>query len=166
MYIGWILLIVFGGLGILTGIMGLVLFFNAEKEWNKYCEHYSQYKQEIIDKHEKSYDKKRKIMWTISIFAIIMAIGLFICVMVVPVNYCSARDEYATFIETQELVETVYSGEYTEYENAGLNTKIVEVNQWLAQARASKKNWGICSIYYSFDLDSLEYIKLVKGEQE
>ena len=164
MYIGWIFLIIFGGLGILTGIIGLALFLNSEKEWDKYCGYYSRYKQEIKDQHEKSYDKKHLIGLIAFVFAIIMAIGLFFCVFIVPTDYCSARNEYATFIETQELVETIYSGEYTEYENVGLNNKVIELNQWLAKARADKKNWGVCSVYHSFDLDSLEYIKLVKGE--
>lgn len=91
----------------------------------------------------------------------------FITVLLMSIiNPICARNEYNTFIETQVMVEEVYNGEYTDYENAGLNNTIIEVNKWLAQAKASVKQWGNWSAYCGLDLNSLEYIKLIKGEQE
>lgn len=171
MYIGWILLIVFAC--ILPIALTFGICFNRKSNLAdtkyyaiKFSYYYKGDREGELEELRKVYDRNVTRQAISFIIAGIVGISLVACLFAVPSVYCDARNKYSTFIETQELVRVVYDGKYDEYENAGLNTKIVEVNQWLAEARASKKNWGICSAYYSFDLDSLDYIKLVKGESK
>ena len=89
----------------------------------------------------------------ITIVALIILIGLAITL---PLQ---AKQEYETYISTQEMVEEIYDEDST-LENAGLTNKIIELNNWLTKARASKEVYGNWSMYYLLDLESLDYIQL------
>lgn len=104
---------------------------------------------------------------SVSIFISFLAGIVFVVMLAISIALpLQAKKEYNEFIETQTMVEQVYNGgEYTDLENAGLNNAIIEVNKWLTNARASVKQFGNWSMYYALDLDSLDYIKLVKGEK-
>ena len=171
MYVGWIFLIVFACIlppSLTLGIVSYKKYSAADTAYSiiQRDYYYNGDKEKELERLNKITNSKSWVSGISFIVAMIVGLGLLVCLLVCPIEYCTAKDKYATFIETQELVRVVYDGEYNEYENAGLNTKVVELNKWLAEARASKKNWGICSAYYSFDLDSLDYIKLVKGESK
>ena len=97
-------------------------------------------------------------------FTMVLGIALLILLGFSIENPIKATQEYYDFVETRTMVEQVYSGDYTELENAGLNNAIIEVNKWLTKAKASKKQWGNWSMYYALDLDSLDYIVLKKVE--
>ena len=99
-----------------------------------------------------------------AIITLLFGIALLVVFIISIANPIIAKNEYNEFIETRTMVEQVYSGDYTELENAGLNNEIIEVNKWLAKAKASKKQWGNWSMYYALDLDSLDYIVLKKVE--
>lgn len=97
--------------------------------------------------------------WSCLIY-IISSIGIIMGVLMLSAQL-EARRDYQEFVYTQQMVNEIYIGdEYTQLENAGLNNKIIEINQWLTQAKASKKQFGNWSVYCTVDIDSLEYIKL------
>ena len=89
----------------------------------------------------------------------IMLIGFVVSLAVAITNPLAAKKEYSEYIRTYELVEDIYDSNQT-IENVGLTNKVIELNQWLASARADKETYGNWSIYYAIDLDNLEYIKL------
>lgn len=95
-------------------------------------------------------------------YCITTTIGIaFILVLAFAIgNPIVAKNEYNEFLETKALVEQVYQGNYEQYENAGLNVKIIEVNQWLAKAKSQKKQWGNWSMYCNVDVENLDYIVL------
>ena len=70
-----------------------------------------------------------------------------------------AKKEYTIYISTQEMVEEIYN-ENSTLENAGLTNKIIELNNWLTRARASKETYGNWSMYYNLNLNELDYIRL------
>lgn len=91
---------------------------------------------------------------------IISFIGVIMVILMLS-KQLEARTNYQEFIYTQQMVNEIYIGdEYTQLENAGLNNKIIEINQWLTKAKASKKQLGNWSVYCTVDIDNLEYIKL------
>lgn len=99
------------------------------------------------------------------IFGIIGLVGVIVCLSFAIANPLEARDEYNEFVETKMMVEEVYQNDYEQFENAGLNIKILELNQWLAKAKAAKKQWGNWSKYCYLAIENLDYIVLVKGEK-
>lgn len=44
------------------------------------------------------------------------------------------------------------------YQSLGITDKIIEYNTWLAEARTSQEIWGNWSMYFNADLSGLEYI--------
>lgn len=44
------------------------------------------------------------------------------------------------------------------YQSLGIADKVIEYNTWLAQARSSQEIWGNWSMYFNVDLSGLEYI--------
>lgn len=93
----------------------------------------------------------------VTTFIAIVFLVIFILLAVVP-PLC-AKQEYIEFVNTKEMVELVYEDDGS-IENAGLTSKIIEVNNWLAKARASKETYGDWSMYYYLDLNELDYIQL------
>ena len=78
--------------------------------------------------------------------------------LVVLIGPLFARQEINTFKRYQELVEASYSKEETEL-NYAMNIQVIELNTWLAEARASEETFGIFS-FYRGQLDDLEYIEI------
>lgn len=77
----------------------------------------------------------------------------------------SAERKYAEFVATQEVFEQVYEAE-NELENIKLTEDLIEMNQWLIQAKASKQTYGIFSRYYDLDVENLQPIgKRDRGEE-
>lgn len=91
-----------------------------------------------------------------------LIIGVICLVMFVSaiINPIAAKNKYYEFLETKVLVEQLGTVNYDQYENLGLNSKIIELNQWLVQAKASKKQYGNWSMYYALDVENLDYIVL------
>lgn len=48
----------------------------------------------------------------------------------------------------------------SDFQSLGITDKIIEYNSWLAEARASQKQWGNWSQYHCVDLSDLRYISL------
>lgn len=69
----------------------------------------------------------------------------------------SAEEEYEQFLVTQDVFEQVYVAE-NELENIKLTETIIEMNQWLVEAKASKKTYGRFSRYYYLNVEDLEPI--------
>lgn len=92
----------------------------------------------------------------ITIITIAMLVILIGTAIILPLQ---AKKEYTTYISTQEMVEEIYN-ENSTLENAGLTNKIIELNNWLTRARASKETYGNWSMYYNLNLNELDYIRL------
>ncbi len=88
--------------------------------------------------------------------AIVFLTILILLAVILPL---CAKEEYTTYISTQEMVEEIYN-ENSTLENAGLTNKIIELNNWLTKARASKEIYGNWSMYYALNLNELDYIQL------
>lgn len=130
--------IVIGSVPIL--ILGIVLIICSKRSW---CSYDSEYTLELSG-------------------VIIIALAITLIITFISLSICfpkMARQEYQTFINTQELVEEIYNEDST-LENAGLTNIIIDLNKWLAEAKASKEIYGNWSMYYALDLDNLEYIQL------
>lgn len=93
------------------------------------------------------------IITIITIAVLVILIGIAI---ILPLQ---AKKEYTIYISTQEMVEEIYN-ENSTLENAGLTNKIIELNNWLTRARASKETYGNWSMYYNLNLNELDYIRL------
>lgn len=124
-----------------------------------------EYKKAINEKENANriYDRKiniehfgNKLCW---IFVPLIAL-VIIFTTITGIGVGASLCEYREFVETKQMVEDVYNGDYTQYENAGINIEIIELNKWLAHAKAEKQRFGDWSFYAGLDLDSLEYIKL------
>lgn len=86
-------------------------------------------------------------------------LAVLICTTICIDKTVSVKQEYAKYQEVQTMVQEIYdSGK--DYDNIGVSSKIIEVNEWLANAKASKKQWGNWSKYCTVDIDGLEYITL------
>ena len=91
--------------------------------------------------------------------------GLLISVCVGIDNKIKSKREYAEYIEIKAYIEETYKGGNDFIPDYGISNSIIEVNQWLAKAKASKKSFGRWSKYYSLDLSEEEFIKL-EGRDE
>ena len=78
-------------------------------------------------------------------------------------NSISARREYEEYVEIKAYIEESYKGNSDFITDYGISIKVIEANQWLVKAKASKKTYGRWSKYYSLDLNEEEFIKLEGG---
>ena len=85
------------------------------------------------------------------IFAI-LCIAVFVFLMWNIVDPLHVRTELAEWEEFAAIAEEVMASSTNEIEQAGVVNKMLEYNEWLADARASQKLWGNWSAYYNFDL--------------
>jgi hypothetical protein len=92
------------------------------------------------------YDMLRSV-----IFAILF-IAVFIFLMINILNPLLVRTELTQWEEFTIIAEEVMTSSTNEIERAGVVNKMLEYNEWLADARASQKLWGNWSSYYNFDL--------------
>ena len=85
------------------------------------------------------------------IFAI-LCVAVFVFLMwniCEPLSVCT---ELARWEEFTVIAEEVMTSSTNEIERTGIVNKMLEYNEWLAEARASQKLWGNWSSYYNFDL--------------
>jgi hypothetical protein len=62
------------------------------------------------------------------------------------------RTELVQWEEFTAIAKEVMASSTNEMERAGIVNKILEYNEWLADARASQRLWGNWSSYYNLDL--------------
>ena len=91
---------------------------------------------------------------------ILVFFGEIISATVCIDNSISARREYAEYVEIKAYIEESYKGNSDFITDYGISSKVIEANQWLAKAKASKKSFGCWSKYYRLDLSKVEFIKL------
>ena len=92
------------------------------------------------------YDMLRTIIF------VILCIAVFIFLMWNIVDPLCVRIELAEWEEFTTIAEEIMTSSTNEIERAGVVNKMLEYNEWLADARASQKLWGNWSSYYNFDL--------------
>lgn len=129
MYIGYLLAIIFAVLS----VIGVILLIVGKKVYSD-------------------------ILFYIGLF--VFPICFVLCLISILLSFCELKDarvEYNNYIETKQLVESIYVEENV-IENAGLNKKVIEMNQWLINARNNKNQYGFCSMYYELNLEDLDYI--------
>ena len=85
------------------------------------------------------------------IFAI-LCVAVFVFLMWNICDPLLVRIEIAEWEEFTTIAEEVMNSSTNEMERAGIVNKMLEYNEWLAEARASRKLWGNWSSYYNFDL--------------
>lgn len=85
------------------------------------------------------------------VFAII-CIAVFMFLMWNIVDPLCVRTELAEWEEFATIAKEVMASSTDDIERAGVVNKMLEYNEWLADARASQKLWGNWSSYYNFDL--------------
>lgn len=82
----------------------------------------------------------------------ILCIVVFVFLMWSIINPLHVRTELAEWEEFTAIAEEVMTSSTNEVERAGIVNRMLEYNEWLADARASQKLWGNWSSYYNFDL--------------
>jgi hypothetical protein len=82
----------------------------------------------------------------------LLCIAVFVFLMWSICDPLSIRTELAEWEEFTAIAEEVMASSTNEIERAGIVNKMLEYNEWLADARASQKLWGNWSSYYLFDL--------------
>ena len=83
---------------------------------------------------------------------VILCIAVFVFLMWSICDPLCVRTEIAEWEEFAVIAEEVLASSTNEIERAGIVNKMLEYNEWLAEARASQKLWGNWSSYYNFDL--------------
>ena len=94
-----------------------------------------------------------------TIIAVICGVCTFIFGLIAITNPLGAKREYEIFIEQRAIIEEVIE-DTDSLANAGVNNVIIETNKWLAEAKASKKTYGIFSKYYSLSIEDIVPIKI------
>ena len=109
-----------------------------------------------LQKHYKKSSFWRKVWSDYEILREVVFAILCIAVFIFLIwNICeplSVRIELAHWEEFTVIAEKVVASSTNEIERAGVVSKILEYNKWLADARASQKLWGNWSSYYNFEL--------------
>jgi hypothetical protein len=85
------------------------------------------------------------------IFAI-LCVAVFVFLIWSIADPLSVRTELAQWEEFTAIAKEVMGSSTNEMERAGVVNKILEYNEWLADARASQRLWGNWSSYYNLDL--------------
>jgi hypothetical protein len=83
---------------------------------------------------------------------VIFSIAVFIFLLLIIINPLCVRAELVEWEEFTAIAEEVMTSSTNEMERAGIVNKMLEYNEWLAEARASQKLYGNWSSYYNFDL--------------
>ena len=87
-----------------------------------------------------------------------VVVSIFIIVLLVNLE---VKQQVNQFDNYQEMVNEIYTN--GEIEDAAINSKIIDLNKWLADANGSVETFGIFSLYRG-KIEKLEYIKLIKEE--
>lgn len=78
------------------------------------------------------------------LFAIFALATIIMFVIVFPVEYYGNRAAIEAFHATQETLQIARMNDsISEYELAALQTKVVEINQWLGRAQYQARLWAI-----------------------
>ena len=157
MYGAYIIAIASGAAAVLFGLIGLILCFfwhKAEKKReelyvNGFSSEYQKY-----DNKADALDTWTGVIWGFAIFFIAVAI---IAPIAGAITLRNAEYEYETFLVTQDVFDQVYKEE-NQFENIMLTQEMLDRNEWLVKAKASKKTYGCFSKYYYLDLDALKPI--------
>lgn len=83
---------------------------------------------------------------------VIICIAVFVFLMWNIINPLCVRTELAEWEEFATIAEEIMASSTNEMERVGIINKVLEYNEWLADARASQKLWGNWSSYYNLDL--------------
>ena len=92
------------------------------------------------------YDMLRGVIFVILCNAVFVFLMWNIC------DPLCVRTEIAEWEEFTAIAAEVMTSSTNEIERAGIVNKMLEYNEWLADARASQKLWGNWSSYYNFHL--------------
>lgn len=95
------------------------------------------------------------------IFALVIIV-LVLFAIFIPIT---AQQQYQEYIIQKEYVQEAYENG-TEYDNIAITQTIIEMNTWLAQAKASKQTYGNWSMYYNVDIENLAPISLSRQEDD
>ena len=143
---------------------------NYVRPGRNYTEEFYNMKHEICELKEAGRDKelatlqkhyKRSHFWYkvwsdyethCAIVFAILCIAVFVFLMWSIVTPLHVRTELAEWEEFTAIAKEVMASSTDEIERAGVVNKMLEYNEWLADARASQKLWGNWSSYYNFDL--------------
>lgn len=165
MYGIYIIAIAFAGAATIFGIPTLILWALSnkyEKEYERadalFMEHnydlkYAKERNKYAKKAETTSDRTKAFLF-VFVVCILFAITFAACG---AVAIKGAEADYEQFLATQDVFEQVYVAE-NELENIKLTEKIIEMNQWLVEAKASKKTYGCFSRYYYLNVEDLEPI--------
>ena len=113
---------------------------------------------ELLAKLQKDYKKKE--FWDRAdehrtIFAAIAGIigfVLVIFILISIINPLCVRAELANWEEFAAIAEETLASTTNDIQEAGVVNKILEYNEWLAEARASQRLYGNWSAYYGYEL--------------
>lgn len=109
----------------------------------------------IYDKHNLIHYKRNKIACLVALLALMAIVS--IVAIATPIQ---AKKEYIKFVEMKEILEN------SEFEDFSTDNTILELNEWLATARADKEAKGCFSKYYYLDLEALEPICSYQEDDE
>lgn len=131
-------------------------FYNMKHEVRELKEAGQDKELAILQKHYK----KSKFWYKVwsdyemlrTIIFVVLCIAIFIFLMWSIVDPLWVRTELAEWEEFTTIAEEIMASSTNEMERAGVVNKMLEYNEWLADARASQKLWGNWSSYYNFDL--------------
>ena len=165
MYGIYIIAIAFAGAATIFGILALILWALSNKYEKKYeradaiykafdyAPKYAEDRNKYAKKETTNHDGA-KVSLFVFVVCILFAITFAACGAVVIKG---AEADYEQFLATQDVFEQVYVAE-NELENIKLTETIIEMNQWLVKAKASKKTYGCFSRYYYLNVEDLEPI--------
>ena len=115
--------------------------------------------QDLLAKLQKDYKKSRfwYKVWSDyevlrSVIFVILCIAIFVFTIWSFAGPLEARIEVANWNEFAVIAEEVLNSSTNEIERVGVINKMLEYNEWLANARTSQKLWGNWSSYYNIDL--------------
>ena len=129
MYAGWIAMIVFGCIFLVS----LLCFF-------------------ICDDNNDSVIFTTLIVGLVSL-GVIVAILLPVCIC----TGLTSKKEYAKYLNTKEAIELVVSNGNDVYNTAVANS-VIEANKWVAEVKSSLETYGNFSMYYFIKDKEIEYI--------
>lgn len=113
---------------------------------------------ELLAKLQKNYKKKKfwdKVDNNRSTFTVIAGIIGFIVVIFILlsiINPLCVRAELANWEEFAAIAEETLASTTNDLQEAGVVNKILEYNEWLAEARASQRLYGNWSSYWNVEL--------------
>lgn len=120
--------------------------------------------EELKNEQDKFGEKIKKIrelddnVIVLALTTLCSTVAVILCVIsfVLPIT---AQSEVNYYIQQKEYVElAIENGE--DFENIAITQIVIENNEWLAQAKASKLTYGCFSRFYNIDLSNLEPITI------